>query len=404
MVVRSDSVCSRRELLALGAGALSTVLIPPRPLAAAPADWPCFRGPNRNGVIAEKLTLRAGGPRQVWTGQVGHGHGSMAVVGGRLFVVAGGPQNNLVCLDARTGQKVWSQTVPIHHGNSTPAVEGGKVYLLGSLDVWPPNSIANAYCFDASTGKELWKRDLPPPEGVREYGHAGSPVVWEDLVLFNAGGGVALKKATGEPAWSHAGFAGLATPVLFQRQGRMAVAIFGGDKLIARDARSGQQLWSIPWKTQLAVNACDPVLFDNKVFICSDYGRGRALYDVSAQPRMIWEFPERSGHAYSSGFAHQARLYGFTATQFVELDPASGQPRWEAPGSGSVLLIGDRLIRVREQGEIFIGTLSPTGFQATVTADAGLRNLKGVPAYWDGKLFVRSEQGQIACVEVGTST
>ena len=36
-------------------------------------DWPQFRGPYRNGVSDEKLTLLSGGLRQIWEASVGDG-------------------------------------------------------------------------------------------------------------------------------------------------------------------------------------------------------------------------------------------------------------------------------------------------------------------------------------------
>lgn len=406
MPLAAEHPISRRAVLMGSAAALAAGALPTAETSAAPSgDWPCFRGPNRNGVFPEALNPLPGGPKRLWEAQVGEGRASMAIASGRLYTFGTGAVN-LVCLDARTGRPIWRQTLETHFGDSTPSVEGGRLYVMPSKDGDPNtgrNGVPTACCCDAVTGNVLWKRELPASTGDRQYGHAGSPLLWEDLVILNAAGGAALKKSTGEVAWVHEGFPGLATPVLFSSQGRPAVALFGGDALTARDARSGRTLWSIPWKTSLAVNACDPVCFDNKVFICSGYGRGRALYDVGGgAPRRLWEFGEGSGHPYSSGFLHQGQLYGFTSGNFVCLDLQTGQPRWEAPGSGSALLIGDRLVRIREQGELFIGPLSAAGFRPVVTADAGMREIKAAPAYWDGRLYLRNESGRVLCLQLGT--
>jgi outer membrane protein assembly factor BamB len=217
------------------------------------------------------------------------------------------------------------------------------------------------------------------------------------------GAGVALKKSTGEPAWQHGGFPGLATPVLFTSRGRTGVALFGGDQLIARDARTGAALFSIPWKTDLAVNACDPVLWGDRLFLCSDYGLGRALYDISgAQPRQLWSFGRGRGSNFSSGFQQGGQLYCFAEGQFNCLDPATGLPRWQVQGGSGALLIGETLILVRHTGELRLGKLTPTGYHQVSTFDTGMRDLKAVPAYWNGRLFLRSESGRIGCIQIGT--
>jgi hypothetical protein len=178
-------------------------------------------------------------------------------------------------LDAATGKVLWRQTTGCWYQVSTPSLENGRVYLLST-----PEDRPVATCHDGQTGKVIWRRELPKPAQTRSYGHAGSPLLWQGLMILNVAGGVALKQDTGEIAWQHEGRAGLATPVLYQENGKPRVLVFGGEALVAREARTGQALWSIPWKTELAVNACDPIFDDGKVFISSTYGKQAALFEM----------------------------------------------------------------------------------------------------------------------------
>jgi outer membrane protein assembly factor BamB len=387
---------ARRDLLK--AVAAAAALIPGLPGTAAPrgaADWPCFRGPNHNGVIDQKFTPLAGGPRKAWEAAVGPGHASMAVVGGRLYTLGSRPEN-LVCLDARTGDRIWARTLDTWSGDSTPAFEGGRLYAMPSMQ------FPTAYCCDAADGRTIWKRDLPKPTGDRQYGHAGSPLLWEDLVILNAAGGAALKKASGEVAWLHEGFPGLATPVIYESKGRKCVGIFGGDQLLARDARSGALLWTIPWKTSLAVNACDPIFFDDKVLVCSNYGLGRALYDISGQqPKVVWNFPQGHGSSFSSGFFHGGELYCFAKSKFACIDVPSGKPKWESEGGVSAILIGDTLVRLVPVGAFSLARLTASGCRQFAAGGADLKDVKCVPAYWNGKLYFRGENGPLVCYDIG---
>ena len=372
-------------------------------------DWPCFRGPNHDGTIEQKINLFPAGPKNLWETAIGHGHASLSVVGDRLYTCAGGRADNLLCLSATSGDVIWRRNLDTHSGDSTPAVEAGRVYCMPSKTGIPRgqvNDSATAHCFEAATGNPVWQRKLPESSGDRQYGHAGSPLIWEDLVFFNAGGGAAVKKQSGEILWAHEGFPGLATPVVFKspNSGKAAVAFFGGDRLVARDARSGEMLFEIPWKTELAVNACDPIFFDKKLLICSNYGLGLALYDISgARPRQIWETGKNSGHSYSSGFIQQGNLYAFTSRAFARLNPASGKAIWEDPGGGTATLIGDKLVRVTETGAISIGLFSADGFRATSTFDLSTKELKAPPAYSAGKIFLRTGEGRVFCLRLGTA-
>ncbi|MEQ2006444.1 MAG: PQQ-binding-like beta-propeller repeat protein [Limisphaerales bacterium] len=130
-------------------------------LTSTAADWPCFRGPNRNGTIAGPLNLRAGEPVKVWEADVGNGHASCAVVGGRLYTFSSSGNGTIVCLDAGNGSPVWTRHANTWSGSTTPAVEGGRVYVLAALQA------PTLFCCDAATGEIRWKRDLPAPTGDR---------------------------------------------------------------------------------------------------------------------------------------------------------------------------------------------------------------------------------------------
>mgnify|MGYP000107746709 CR=1 FL=1 len=58
--------------------------------AAQAADWPQWRGPDRNGISAEKGWLDqwpAAGPTIAWRAQVGLGASSFVVAGGRVYTM-----------------------------------------------------------------------------------------------------------------------------------------------------------------------------------------------------------------------------------------------------------------------------------------------------------------------------
>src|SRR5439155_20368486 len=82
-------------------------------LPVGAADWPQYRGPERNDVSAEKGLLKqwpAEGPRLLWTfSDAGIGYSGPAVVGERLYTLGGRGENEyLIALDLAT---VADQTI-----------------------------------------------------------------------------------------------------------------------------------------------------------------------------------------------------------------------------------------------------------------------------------------------------
>ncbi len=91
---------------------------------ALAADWPQFRGPNRDGISRETGLLKswpAGGPKVLWKTLVGEGYSHLVVSKGRLFTLFGeGSSDFAVAYDAATGKPLWR--VPL--GPSIRTVKG----------------------------------------------------------------------------------------------------------------------------------------------------------------------------------------------------------------------------------------------------------------------------------------
>ena len=86
------------------------------PLTAYAADWPQWRGPQRNGVSAETALLKEwpkAGPRLVWQAtNIGDGYAAPSIVGNRIYILGNrGLDNEFVqALSTRDGKRIWSTT------------------------------------------------------------------------------------------------------------------------------------------------------------------------------------------------------------------------------------------------------------------------------------------------------
>src|SRR3989337_948956 len=107
------------------------------------AEWPQYRGMNRDGVSKEtglSKTWGAEGPRVIWKVPLGEGYSGMSVVNGRICTMDAQNGNEyVVCFDAVTGKEIWRSrsdaTFINDQGNgprSTPTVDGEMIYTFGA--------------------------------------------------------------------------------------------------------------------------------------------------------------------------------------------------------------------------------------------------------------------------------
>src|ERR1022692_464326 len=185
------------------------------PLVLPAADWPQWRGPQRNGISAETGLLAEWpkeGPRLVWQlKDICSGYSTPSVVGDRLYLLSNQGTNDefVQALDAKDGKKLWSQRIgkcgnPDQQPNypaarSTPTVDGEWLYVLGSD--------GDLACLERATGKVLWQKSLRKDYGGQPgtWAYSESPLIDGEAVICTPGGGdatlVALNKKTGELIW-----------------------------------------------------------------------------------------------------------------------------------------------------------------------------------------------------------
>src|SRR6266567_8114494 len=83
-------------------------------VALPAADWPQWRGPQRNGISAETGLLKEWpreGPKLLWQRKdIGSGFSTPSVVGARIYLLSNnGLDNEFVqALAVKDGEKIWS--------------------------------------------------------------------------------------------------------------------------------------------------------------------------------------------------------------------------------------------------------------------------------------------------------
>lgn len=324
------------------------------------------------------------------------------------------------CFDAATGKKHWQydyEALPRVPGemfegrfdgpHAAPAIHEGRVYAL-SHD-------GQVVCVDLAKGHLQWKRDLAkeykanPPE----CGFAGAPLIVDDMVIVNAGTyGTALDASTGQTKWqTQWGTAGYAAPVLsVDDKGTRRLLMFAFKDVGAVDPANGKTLWTFPWPTKWGTNAADPVVVGDAVFITAAYDRGCALLDL-ATGRPRWQNQVLGAHC-SPVIVHEGSLYGFNwyindamANQsLVCLDPVTGKQLWRKKGmGGQMILAEDQLVMVLVSGELVVAQASPKEYRELARAKLfGPQEVPVPPSLADGRLYCRTGDGLVVCLDVAT--
>ena len=167
-VICNDAAGFRKFPMPTLAAKTTVVCLLPLALLTAPAaDWPQWRGPERNGLSAEKGFLKEwpkSGPNLVWkVSDIGRGYSTPAVIGDRLYVLGSeGTENEFVeALSAKDGKKLWStrignvgkpdQNPRFPAARSTPTIDGDSLYVLGSD--------GDLACLETTSGKVKWQKN-----------------------------------------------------------------------------------------------------------------------------------------------------------------------------------------------------------------------------------------------------
>ena len=368
---------SPEERLLAEAGGEARAL-PPAAARDAPAGWPGFRGPRRDGHVRGvrvETDWTASPPVELWRRPIGPGVSSFAVRGGLLYTQEQRGEDEIVsCYDAATGEPVWRHRDAVRFWDShagagprgTPALGGGRVYTFGAT------GILNA--LDAADGNVVWSRNAASESGaeIPEWGFASSPLVVDDLVVVAAAGRLAAYDlATGEPRWSGPdGGDGYSSPHLLTIDGVPQILLLSEAGATSVAPADGRLLWQQPAAgfsiLQPALTADGDLLIGDVEMAASGLRRvavARGSGGWTAEN--LWT--SRGLKPYFNDFVvHQGHAYGFDGSILASIDVDDGERRWKGGryGNGQLVLLPDQdlLLVVSEQGELALVGATPDRF------------------------------------------
>ena len=382
------------------------------------ADWPGWRGPNRDAISPDtgiNKDWNANAPKELWRVKVGDlGHAGPAVADGKVFILDHKGSEDIVrAIDLSTGKDVWKtryeDASKQNYGFSraTPLVENGKVCTVSFN--------GNVHCLDAKDGKILWKKSLVGDFGGRapQWMFAMSPVIdGEKLILVTGATGgdvIAVNKDTGDVLWKGGGgdLPGYSTPVVATLAGKRQYLVFMANALTGVDAADGKRLWKFQWQTEYDVNAATPIVVgDDSVFITSGYNRGCALVKVTADAATkVWENKNIKSH-FNSPVLSGGYLYGTSDPgDLVCLDAKTGNVVWKQDGfeKGGLLAIDGVIIaQDGRRGTLVMCELSPKGYKelGRINAFPKCRQRAWAPPIVADKKLIARDMSELVCYDL----
>ena len=395
------------------------------PLASA-ADWPQFRGLNRDGKSPETGLLKKWpdkGPPLLWTYEElpEKGYASLCIVKDRIYTTGlAGKKGLLYALDTQGNflWKVdygpeWTGSYPSTH--ATPTYDQGRLYLLSGL--------GDLICFNADSGDTIWNVNILERFHAKNghWGLAEAPLIVDNMVICTPGGGdalmAALDKNTGETLWTTTPPDGntkvsYASAILVPAQGRRLAVNMTALLVFGVDIETGQLLWhdniTEYQKEKRGVNPNSPLHQKGRVFTTSGYASRGAMLQLAPDGssfQRLWTSPTLNTHhghvVWIGDYLYGSNWHNNAQGNWLCLDANTSQVKydvsWQTKGS---IIYADGMLYCYEEkkGHLALVRAAPDAFDIVssfqITAGAGEHWAH--PAIANGTLYIRHGNALLA--------
>jgi len=352
----------------------------PSPAAMKPAEWPGFRGPNRDSAIAGlriNTDWTTTPPVQVWHREIGPGWSSFAVNGDVLYTQEQRGEFEVVAAyRVSTGEPVWRHSDAARFWESnggagpraTPTIENGRVYAFGAT------GLLNV--LDAETGARVWSRNVTgdAEKTVPMWGFSSSPLIIGNEVIVAASGRlIAYDVATGKRRWLGPPLPGsYSSPHRFIADGITQILLLTSAGVTSVSPADGKPLWDHAWPGGTTI--VQPALVGDSDVVINGIGGtgGMGVRRIAVTHGSSgWKAEERWTSTglkpYFNDFVvHKGHAFGFDGNILSCIDLTDGHRTWKGGrfGNGQLVLLADQdlLLVLSEEGELALVQAMPDQF------------------------------------------
>jgi outer membrane protein assembly factor BamB len=398
----------------------------------ASSDYPRFLG---SGYWAEVKGVEldtdwhSNPPQELWRREIGAGWSAFAIVGNYAVTQEQRGEHELVsCYRVDTGEPVWVHADDVRFDPSgvadslggvgpraTPTIHGDRIFSQGATGI--------VNCLDARSGEVVWSHDTAEEFGatVALWGKSGSPLVTDGKVIVSVGAPfgeavsasettaaelpfnsslVAFDGETGDVRWAAGSRkAAYASPIIAELAGERQIVIVNESYVTAHRARDGKVLWEHPWGSadDTTGSASQPVpLPGDRLFLSKGYGVGSSLLSISRDEdgefavEPLWKpaIKRVMKTKFCNVVVRDGYAYGLDDVLLECIELKTGNVKWKkrrSPefGHGQILLVGDVILVLSETGELALVTATPERYNEL----ASMQVLNDSHVTWNNPAF-----------------
>ncbi|MDM4016282.1 outer membrane protein assembly factor BamB family protein [Roseiconus lacunae] len=397
---------------------------------AQDANWPQWRGVNRDGHAAKQNLLQSwptDGPSLAWSAKgLGTGYSACAVVGDLVYTMGSKDGQAVVdCLSLTDGTTRWSQAIgPAGQDDdyntgwgagqrSTPTVDGNQVFA------WTDKGVVAA--LNRNNGDVQWSVDLVAKYGgkVPTWGYSASPLVDGNRVIVCPGGDnflIGLNRRNGNQVWGSKGVSASAeyvSPIKATVGNKTFYVTASKPGLYGFDVKTGEKLFEDSATGNNIAVIPTPIVSGDLLYHTSAYGAGNVLLRLVPSADgltsvSVYALNSKSMENHHGGVVLvDGVIYGFTKQSggcWMAQDLASGESLWTERArpnrSGSICYADGRLYCYGDKdGSVELVEPSRDGFKShgklVIPQETSVPRKQGAiwahPVVAGGKLIIRDQ-------------
>lgn len=343
----------------------------------------------------------------------------------------------VLCIDDATGKVLWKYEYDCPYQmaypagpRTTPVVTADKVYALGAM--------GDLVCLDVKSGDKVWHKKLAKEYDVPipQWGFAGNPLVdGQRLICLVGGKGsvvVAFDKDTGKELWKALSDRepGYAPPMIYEFGGVRQLIMWHPGAIDSLDPATGKVYWSQPYggsagkfglKAGLSIPT--PRKDGDNLFLTAFYDGSLMLKVGGTSATVAWRSQGRGEQPGQTEALHSIMptpivkdgyIYGVCSYGEIRcLKADTGERVWsthkyttgESVRWGNAFLVeqADRVVIFNERGELIIARFTPKGHEEicrakileptnTMAGPKGRRVIWSHPAYANRNVYARNDR------------